>query len=196
MKLRTLLISALLSYYISHAADYNYTLQWLTPNTHTYVISLETQNQTNTYTDFKLPSWRPGRYILQDYAGAVSHFEAKDASGNPLKWHKVDKDTWRVTHSQRGPVKITYRYFANNMDAGSSYYGPGQIYFNPVNLFMFVNGRYNDRVTLYVPDLPQDWKIASSLKKEVTSHLFSAASYHEFGRFPYRFCQRDETTSV
>ena len=187
MKLRILLIGALLSFCISYAADYNYTLKWLTPNTHTYVISLETQSQTNAYTDFKMPAWRPGRYILQDYAGAVSHFEAKDVNGNPLNWHKVDKDTWRVTHSQTGTVKITYRYFANNMDAGSSYYGPGQVYFNPINLFMYVDGRYDGSVTLMVPDLPSDWKKATALKMGANSKSFTAGSYHEFADSPTVF---------
>ncbi|MEL6844172.1 MAG: hypothetical protein AAFP02_13260, partial [Bacteroidota bacterium] len=59
-----------------HASDYDYVLRWLTPNTHTFEIELTVEANADGYTDFQLANWRPGRYILQDYAAAVSHFEA------------------------------------------------------------------------------------------------------------------------
>lgn len=175
------------------AAEYQYSLTWLSPNTHTYIVEARAQSQTDNYTIFKVPAWRPGRYILQDYSGAVSHFEAWDASGNELTWKKVDKDSWKVSHSNSGDIRIRYRYFANNRDAGSSYYGLGEAYFNPINLFMHVEGRYNDPVRLEVPDLPDSWKIATALKPNGSRKSYKSATYHEFVDSPTVFAEQMRT---
>lgn len=178
---------------IAFSAEYQYSLSWLTPNTHTYIIEARAQSQTDSYTVFMVPAWRPGRYIMQDYSGAISHFEAWDASGNKLKWQKVTKDSWKVMHNKGGEIRIRYRYFANNRDAGSSYYGLGEAYFNPINLFMHVQGRYDDPVKLEVPELPEDWKIATALKQNGSRKSYKAASYHEFVDSPTVFAEEMKT---
>ncbi|MEM6800006.1 MAG: hypothetical protein AAF696_01315 [Bacteroidota bacterium] len=191
-----LLLSLLLLLFMScmaFSAEYQYSLTWLNPNTHTYVVEARAQSETSTHTTFMLPAWRPGRYIMQNYAGAISHFEAWDASGNELKWQKVNKDSWKVMHKKAGEIRIRYRYFANNRDAGSSYYGLGEAYFNPVNLFMHVRGRYNDPVRLEVPKLSEDWKIATALKQNGSRKSYRAKSYHEFVDSPTVFAEEMKT---
>jgi len=96
------------------SADYNYTLTWLSPNTHTYVIEMEVSPEADTYTQFKIPAWRPGRYFLQDFAGGISNVSAKDGKGNSLSFEKTDKDTWKVSHGKVESVILTYHFFANN----------------------------------------------------------------------------------
>lgn len=157
-----------------------YTLSFMAPHTHTYVIELRTEPQGETYTDFKMPAWRPGRYYLQDYAAAVSHVEAFGAGSMTLKWQKTDKDTWRVFHGKLEKVRIRYRFFADNEDAGSSYLGHDQAYFNPVNMFMYVPGRYNAPVKLEVKDLPTNWDAATALQPGDKYNRWEADSYHEF----------------
>ncbi|MCB0843045.1 MAG: M61 family metallopeptidase [Bacteroidetes bacterium] len=168
----------------SFSADYEYTLTWLTPNTHTYVIDARVSPETDTYTHFRIPAWRPGRYYLQDFAGAISNVSAKDDKGQSLKFVKTDQNTWKVTHGKVESVTLTYHYFADNMDAGSSYLGHNQIYFNPVNLFMNVPGRYNGSVRLNIPNYPEKWKIATALRKSEGGKILEANSYHEFADSP------------
>ncbi|WNJ15988.1 hypothetical protein [Pontibacter sp. G13] len=175
-----LIICALMSSLAMQAADYDYQLSWSAPNTHTYEIEATVASETDTHTDFKIPAWRPGRYFLQNYSAAISKFEAVNASGNPLEVQKIDKDTWRVFHPGAGRVTAKYAIYANNIDAGSSLLAPGQAYFNPVNLFVYVPGRYDGSVTLKVPSMPEDWKVASAMSFDATSKTFSAATYHEF----------------
>ncbi|MEL6671688.1 MAG: PDZ domain-containing protein [Bacteroidota bacterium] len=169
------------------AADLTYTLDWLTPNTHTYLVSLEVAPSSGALTEFMLPTWRPGRYILQDYAAAVSHVEVVNEKGEAVSWRKTTPSVWSVENGDHKRLKITYRYFANNRDAGSSYYAPGQAYFNPINLFMYVKGRMNESVQMTVPALPQDWKIATALKRGSAFNVFEAADYHEFADSPTVF---------
>lgn len=173
----------------SKAADYVYTLRWEAPHTRTLILELETAPQTSSYTDFKIPVWRPGRYYAQDFAAAVSHFEAKAPGGTSLSWQKIDKDTWRVNHGELAKVKISYRFYADKLDAGSSYLGEDYVYFNGINLFMYVPDRLDDAVTLRVPDLPASWKIASSLRRVSGKNEFTASSYHELVDSPTIFAR-------
>ena len=83
-------------------AKYDYTLRWDKPNTHLYLITLSTEPQTDTYTDFQIATWRPGRYIDQDYAAAVANFAAKDASGTPLTF----VNEWKHDQVERGAYVI------------------------------------------------------------------------------------------
>ncbi|MEM6263372.1 MAG: PDZ domain-containing protein [Bacteroidota bacterium] len=164
-----------------YAQSYDYTLSWENPQTHLYQVQLTTTPQTESYTDFSLPAWRPGRYYLQDYSASISHFSAEGSKGKQLIWTKTNKDTWRVFHPELEKVSISYSYYANNPDAGSSLLTKGQAYFNPVNLFMYIPGRLNDPVYLKIPSLPNDWKIATALtQEEEAKNQFFAATYHDF----------------
>ena len=158
----------------------DYSLSFLAPSTHTYQVELRTEPQTADYTDVKMPAWRPGRYYLQDYAAAVSHFEAFAEGSMQLTWEKIDKDTWRVYHGQLKKLRVRYHYYADNEDAGSSYLGHDQAYFNPVNMFMCVDGRYDEAVRLEVKDLNRSWKAATPLRQGEAYNVWEADSYHEF----------------
>jgi predicted metalloprotease with PDZ domain len=188
-KLR-LLFFALLVLPLFSFAKYDYTLRWDKPNTHTYWIEMETTPQTEGYTDVQIATWRPGRYIAQEYASAITGFVAKDGKGNTLKFNKTSKNTWRIQHGKTDKVKIKYAYYANNEDAGSSYYTEGQAYFNPINCFMYVPGKLDEAVTLNVPDLPKEWEIATALTPTRDFHIFTAASFHEFADCPTVFADK------
>ncbi len=176
-----------------YGASLEYTLSFMPPHTHTYVIELQTEPQNEAFTDFKMPAWRPGRYYLQDYAAAVSHVEAFSIGSQQLTWKKIDKDTWRVFHQKPEKVRIRYRFFADNEDAGSSYLGQDQAYFNPVNMFMYVPGRYESPVKLEVKALPADWKVATPLQRGSSYNRWQADSYHEFVDSPTVFAKEIKT---
>lgn len=187
-KISFFLLSLLLS--VSAWAKYNYTLQWDKANTHTYRITMETAPQTEAYTDVQSALWRPGRYITQDFAAAIWDVSAKDAAGNVLKIQKITKNTWRVFHAKTTKIAVKYAYYADNDDAGSSYYVEGQVYFNPSNCFMYVPNRWDDEVNLTLPDLPANWKVATALIPTKDPHLFTAASYHDFADSPTVFADK------
>lgn len=160
---------------------YQYTLSWEDINTFMYKVNLTTELQKGKYTDFKLPAWRPGRYILQNYSAAVSNFGAYDEKGKPLNWQKVDKDTWRVENPLRGKkISVRYRFYAGAIDAGSSYLDEQLAYFNGINLFMHVAGDYDSPCILNLPSLPSDWKIATALRKTKDRQIYTMPSYHDF----------------
>ncbi|MCS7153934.1 MAG: PDZ domain-containing protein [Bacteroidia bacterium] len=166
------------------AAPVYYRLSWESPPRYTYIVEIEASPSRGGYTDFALPAWRPGRYIIQNYAGAVSHFEAFDAEGGALPWRKVSKDVWRVQNPSRGPIRVRYRFFAKQIDAGSSYLSEGLVYFNPINLFMYLPGRLDEPCELEIISLPEGWAVASALPR-VGPRRFKAHSYHHLADSPF-----------
>lgn len=166
------------------AAPIRYRLTWERPPRYTYIVQIEAKPGRGRHTDFALPAWRPGRYIIQNYAGAVSHFAAFDEEGRPLPWQKVNKDTWRVQNPARGMIRVSYRFFARQIDAGSSYLSESLVYFNPINLLMYLPGRLGEPCELVLPDLPPEWGVATALP-QVASRRFRAGSYHELADAPF-----------
>ena len=162
-----------------YGAGYEYDLSWDNPTNHVYTVSMQVDPSPGAITTFRVPSWRPGRYITQDYASGISHFSAKDNGDSKLEWRKRDKDSWEVRNPQGGKIVVSYQFYANVMDAGSSYLGHAEAYFNPVNFFMYCDERENEKVTLTISSMPDGWKAATSLKK-IGKNQFFAKDYHLF----------------
>lgn len=112
--------------------------------------------------DLQLPSWRPGRYELGNFAKNVRGFRAVDANGNTLDWTKITKDCWRINNGA-SPVTIHYDYYANQPDAGGCYADHDQLYINPVHCCMYVPERINDPCEVHLK-VPHDWKVATGMK--------------------------------
>ena len=161
-----------------------YRLRWGQPQEFTYFIELELYAQPGSFTDLQLPVWRPGRYILQDYAAAISRFEARDMNGVSLSWQKTEKSVWRVNNPVQGRITVKYAVYAKTLDAGSSYVDQNLVYFNGVNLFMYVKERIDQPCRLLIPDVPPGWKTATALTPTGKPNEYRAASYHELADCP------------
>ncbi len=166
------------------AEPLRYTIAWDTPPRYTYQVRLQCRPSAGRYTVVALPAWRPGRYILQNYAGAVSHFAAYDEAGRPLPWRKTTKDTWQIENPRQGLLQVEYRFYARQLDAGSSYLSPELVYFNPINLLMYVVGRLEEPCELDLPSLPEGWAVATALPRK-GPHKFVATDYHHLVDSPF-----------
>lgn len=159
------------------AAEYR--IESLDPNLHTYLVTVTVQNpEAKPILDFILPAWRPGRYQIQNYAANVQEFTAK--SGNSvLTFEKIDKQTWRVSTSGKAEVTVQYKYYAGGqLDAGNSYVGRDEIYFNGSNLFVYTEATRFTPVRLYI-DYPKGWKVATQLEPTENPHIFTAETYDD-----------------
>ncbi|MCX8112541.1 MAG: hypothetical protein N3E49_05015 [Bacteroidia bacterium] len=166
------------------AGPIRYRLSWEQPPRYLYQVEIEAEPSKGKYTDFAIPAWRPGRYIIQNYAGAISHFAAYDEAGNPLSWRKITKDRWRVPNPSRGRLKVRYRFYARQIDAGSSYLSEELVYFNPINLLMYLPGRTEEPCELELLSLSKDWDVATALPRK-GEYLFYAQTYHHLADSPF-----------
>ena len=131
----------------------------------------------------QLPAWRPGRYELANFAKNIQKWQAFNEKGNPLNFEKIAKDTWKVFTNKVKQVHIKYNYYANEINAGSSYLDETQLYINGVNCFLYVPEQINTACTLELK-LPKDYQVAIGLKSKL-KHQFEAKDFHELVDCPF-----------
>lgn len=110
----------------------------------------------------ELPSWRPGRYELGNFAKNIKGFKAFGNNNQPLSFEKTTKDTWLLNTAGHSEIKISYSYYAAELNAGSTFLDPKQLYVNPVNCFFYDAQQPNQNYQLTL-EIPTNWKIASAL---------------------------------
>lgn len=114
-----------------------------------------------------LPAWRPGRYLIQDYAANVREWSPS--------MEKDGKSSWTVEAGAGEEVEVRYRYYAGVLDAGSSFLDDGEAYFNGSNLFMLVDGLRDEPHRLTIA-APAEWRIETQLPRE-DEQTFLARDY-------------------
>ncbi len=113
----------------------------------------------------QLPSWRPGRYELGNFAKNVKDWRAVDRNGNVLPFTKTTKDLWVIQTLGIQEIVIKYSYFANELTAGSSCYNDEILYINPVNCLMYVPGRENEPTEVEVVGMDEDCEMACQMEQ-------------------------------
>ena len=124
-------------------------------------LSFESTQETEY---IQLPSWRPGRYELGNFAKNVKGFKVYGGK-TLLKSEKTTKDCWKVETGGNKDIRVEYQYYATDLNAGSTYLDSEQFYANPVNCCAYVAGKENEacEITLHIPD---HYEIACGLKRE------------------------------
>jgi predicted metalloprotease with PDZ domain len=127
------------------------------PATHLYEIEMDVDGVPGRTLALQLPVWSPGRYGKMDFAKNIQEFRATDASGRPLAWDKTDGDRWVVTTGGR-PARIRYKSFDNALSGTFSVLDTAHANWNGASLFMYVEGRKPNPVTLRITP-PAGWQI-------------------------------------
>ncbi|MCE7994613.1 MAG: M61 family metallopeptidase [Roseivirga sp.] len=153
----------------------DYKFSFTNPNSHFINISLRFDAKT-AGSLIRLPSWRPGRYQIQNFAKNVKDVQAKDERDKTLSIKKVSKDTWKV-ENQPGLVTISYSYYAFIMDAGNSWLDDEQLYINFINCAMYVEG-CEDSVCRVSLEVSSDYRVATGLE-QIGTHQYAAPSYYQ-----------------
>ncbi len=150
----------------------HYKISSTSPNSRYLQISATTENPEKKNIELQLPSWRPGRYELGNFAKNVRNFHVYDSDMRELKADKITKDRWTIFSKGTARVTVRYEYYANELNAGSTYVDDSQIYMNPVNCLVYVPEKIEEECRVEL-EIPADWKIACALKKEKQNILLA-----------------------
>ena len=112
--------------------------------------------------ELQLPSWRPGRYELGNFAKNLRGLKAADDKGHPLQVAKTGKDRWVIRNAPSGIVTLTYEYYAAQPDAGACWVDHELFYFNPVHCIIYDAERMMEPVQIRL-EVPDGWQIACAL---------------------------------
>jgi predicted metalloprotease with PDZ domain len=136
----------------------HYLLAWTNPADRLFDVTIRFTAPADT-PRLLLPAWRPGRYLVQNYAANVREWSAGEA--------RVWKDgltSWRVDARAGEEVTFRYRYYAGVLDAGSSFLDEEEAFFNGSNLFMLVEGLRGEEHVLTIAT-PNEWYVETQLAR-------------------------------
>jgi len=109
-----------------------------------------------------MPVWTPGSYMIREFERNVQDFAAADSAGQPLKWEKTNKNTWRVLTNGAREWQATYRVYANELSVRTSELNSDHAFWNNANLLMYLEGFLKSPSTVRVL-APDVWKVATGL---------------------------------
>ena len=161
-----------------------YHLSWPEPQTHYFHVQVNISRRGSGDVDVRMPAWRPGRYIIQNYARYITGFEARTKSGDMLPFRKTDKNTWRVEAGEEQEVVVRYKAYANVLDAGESYLDEHEAYINPISVLMYVPGEEFTSSIISFSN-PNEWLVATALDYDESKQGYPAADYHELVDSPF-----------
>lgn len=163
-----------------------YIVSYKQPHHHYLDIEFIADGLQSEFTEIQLPSWRPGRYELGNFAKNIQYLQAFDQDGNPLNFEKITKDRWKVHTKNSSTLHIRYNYFSNELNAGSTFLDASQLYVNPVNCFVYIPSELQDACEVELR-VPSNYKIACGLRQHVNGNVHSlyANDFHELVDSPF-----------
>ncbi|HEY2093646.1 MAG TPA: hypothetical protein VGJ81_17365 [Thermoanaerobaculia bacterium] len=141
----------------------HYALSWREANEHLFDIAIRFV-APHDEPRLILPSWRPGKYQLQNFPANVREWSPN--------LRKLAPNVWCANAKCGDEIEVRYRYWGGVLDAGSSYLDRTEAFFNGSNLFMWVDGLRSDECLL---SIDSDWPIATQLPRE--GKAFRARNY-------------------
>lgn len=154
-----------------------YQISYSNPNNHCLDICYQISGLEGETTFVQLPTWRPGRYELGNFAKNIQKFEVVSETGEKLSYKKKNSHLWEINLNGNAAIRLKYTYYASELNAGSTFLGRDQLYMNPVNCLMYQVNRLNVPCEIHL-DIPEDYKVACSLEK-LTWNVFAAKNCHE-----------------
>ena len=147
-----------------YPSEIAFTIGMSRPHTHMFEVDIRIKHASNAPTEEMLvmPVWTPGSYLVREFERNVQDFSAKDAAGQPLKWEKLNKNTWRVTTNRAPEWHATYRVYANELSVRTSELNSSHAFWNNSNLLMYLDGFLKNASTVQVL-VPDVWKVATGL---------------------------------
>jgi len=167
-----------------------YTIYYKNPNKHFLELELLVDTIDTDQIFLQLPSWRPGRYEIQNFAKNIQKFRIFDANNQQVSFKKVKKDCWEVQTKGIKNIRVVYNYYAQQFDAGGSILEDDLLYINFINCSLYVEGRIEESYEIEL-HIPTTFKIACGLRKD--KHTLFANSFYELVDAPLLASQKLQT---
>jgi predicted metalloprotease with PDZ domain len=138
------------------------------PKPHTHMLDVEVRikrgaaEQVAQEQLLVMPVWTPGSYLIREFEGHVQDFVATDSSGQPLRWEKVNKNSWRIVTNGSRDWRASYRVYANQLSVRTNEVTSEHAFWNNAALLVYPEGYLKSPSTLRVI-APQPWKVATGL---------------------------------
>lgn len=153
---------------MAHAAQdvaVEYTMRLHQPQTQTVDIEMVILDAPAGRNEVKLPVWRPGRYVIDDYAGTIRTLEAVAEDGTMLDMEKVTKSSWHIENPERGDLHIHYQIYANALNNRTRHGDETHAYLSGCAVFLYSPDLRHEPARVFI-DAPEDWRTATGLEAD------------------------------
>ncbi len=162
-----------------------YTISHRKPHLRFVAIQCQFDVQSQEFIQLQLPAWRPGRYELGNFAQNIRKFSVSNEKGQKLCFEKLSKDSWKVFCGHSKTVVVNYEYYANQLNAGSTWIEDEMLYVNPVNCLLYNVERIDENCVLKL-NIPDNFKVAIGLPQtDEKARIFIAEDYHQLADSPF-----------
>ncbi len=153
------------------------------PHTHCFNVDISIKNIDKSYIDVAMPVWSPGSYLIREHQRHVLSFNAVGSSNEPIKYEKINKNTWRIYNEDNPDIKLSYTVYGREPDTHWSFVYDKGGHIIGYSLLMYVKDyeNINSQITFNLPD---NWKITNTLQKTDAPYTFYAENYHELADNP------------
>lgn len=159
----------------------NYSFSIENPNQQ-YIQIKATFEELGDTTIIRLPSWRPGRYELGNFAKNIKGFKVYNDQNKRIDAPKILKDAWEIDTKDTKFIRVEYSYYAFDLNAGSTFLSKEQLYVNPVNCCVFSESHVDQPAALAL-NIPANWKVASSMM--LKGDVLLADNFDELADSPF-----------
>src|SRR5690554_99288 len=136
---------------------------------------------TDIHHEVQLPSWRPGRYQLADFAKNMKMFKVF-VDGKVVESKKTTKDRWIISTEIGKEYTILYQYYAAELNGGSTYFSNEQLYVNPVNCCVYIEGMQHMPCEIQL-NIPESFQIACGMNQ--MDNKLMAKNFDELADSPW-----------
>ncbi len=130
-----------------------------------------------------LPAWTPGAYELSWFARNVQGFDATGGD-RPLRWDKLDYDTWRIQPDGAQSITVSFTYEADSLDNAMAWSRPDFALFNGTNVFLYAEGRPFDQPARLTIRTTPGWQVVTGMARGAQPSEFSAPNFHDLVDMP------------
>ncbi len=157
---------------MSHAAvptpapRIHYAVSFPRPADHRVKVEMRIDSVAEKTLDLKMAVWTPGSYLIREFSRHVENVTARDEAGAALAVEKLDKNTWRVKTGAEGTAKsvmVSYQVYAFEPTVRSSFVDDERIALNGASVYLYVDGRTADPVSLKFTPPPAMKKIVTGM---------------------------------
>lgn len=127
------------------------------------------------------PSWRPGRYEEANFLKKVKNLRIWQ-NGNLLKRNRTDVNVWEIEGKEGDEILVKYFFYADELNAGSTFCGGNLFYVNPVNCCIYREDYQNKLLEISL-DFPKEWELKGSLQGG--NGNYKCENIHQFFDTPF-----------
>lgn len=158
-----------------------YTLGMPDPSAHYFEVEITFENlpKSDNALSLILPVWRPGRYLIFDFASGIQEFSAVSSPGKPIKWNKTEKNTWLIRKKDQTKVRVKYKVFANDFANRTRGLDEMHAFVNGTAVFMYPPKYRSSQLNLEVKPFG-NWHVTTGLENVKNDPLMFAAPNYDY----------------